>query len=325
MPGTDRLAALGLPELGFGGAAIANMYRPTSAEEAATAVHAAWDAGIRFFDTAPHYGIGLGERRLGAALADRPRDEYLLSTKVGRLLVPNPEGEGREDESFAMPATLKRQWDFSRDGVLRSFEESLERLGVDRVDVLFVHDPDAHWEQASLEAVPALVELRDQGVVRAIGVGMNQSAMLTRFVRETDVDLVLCAGRYTLLEQGALDDLLPAAEERGVGVIVGGVYNSGLTSVDRPPDDATYDYGPAPQELIDRARRIAEVCEGHGLRLPEVATVFPRRHPTVVSTLLGLRSADEVVEAIRRFATEVPDALWPDLADQGLLRREVAR
>jgi D-threo-aldose 1-dehydrogenase len=238
--------------------------------------------------------------------------------------VPNPAGEGQEDESFAMPAALRREWDFSRDGVLRSFEESLERLGLDRVDIVLIHDPDRHWEQASAEAVPALVELRDQGVVRAIGAGMNQSAMLTRFVRETDIDLVLCAGRFTLFEQNALDDLLPAAEERGVGIIAGGVYNSGLTATNRPADDAHYDYGPAPQEVIDRARRIADVCEAHGLTLPEVATVFPRRHPAVVTTLLGLRSPAEVTEALRRLGTAVPDALWADLADHGLLRRELA-
>jgi D-threo-aldose 1-dehydrogenase len=323
MSRSDRLAALGLPDLGLGGAPFANMYTTATDEDAKAAVDAAWDAGIRYFDTAPHYGLGVGERRLGAALAGRPRDEYLLSTKVGRLLVPNPEGAEQQDESFAMPATLRRQWDFSRDGVLRSFEASLERLGLDRVDIVLIHDPDQHWEQASTEAVGALVELRDQGVVRAIGAGMNQSAMLTRFVRETDIDVVLCAGRYTLLEQPALDDLLPAALEHGVAVIAAGVYNSGLTSVDRPRDDAHYDYGPAPQELIDRARRIAAVCEAHGVTLPEVATVFPRRHPAVTTTLLGLRSPAEVAEAVRRLATVVPDELWADLADQGLLRKEL--
>jgi D-threo-aldose 1-dehydrogenase len=320
----DSVAALHLTPMGLGGAPLANMYSANTDEEATAVVDAAWDAGIRYFDTAPHYGLGVGERRLGAALARYPRDEYVLSTKVGRLLVPNPEDEGREDESFAMPATLRRQWDFSRDGVLASFEASLERLGADRVDIVLIHDPDQHWEQASTEAVQALVELRDQGVIRAIGAGMNQSAMLTRFVRETDIDLVLCAGRFTLLEQPALEDLLPAALERGVGVIAGGVYNSGLTAVARPRDDAHYDYGPAPQERIDRARRIAEVCEAHGLTLPEVATVLPRRHPAVVTTLLGLRSPEEVAEAVRRMGTQVPDALWADLAEQGLLRKELA-
>ena len=320
----ERLAALNLPSLGLGGAPFANMYTTATDEDARAVVDAAWDAGIRYFDTAPHYGLGVGERRLGGALAGRPRDEYLLSTKVGRLLVPNPEGEGRTDESFAMPATLRREWDFSRDGVLASFEASLDRLGLDRVDIVLIHDPDQNWEQASTEAVQALVELRDQGVIRAIGAGMNQSAMLTRFVRETDIDVVLCAGRFTLLEQPALDDLLPAALERGVAVIAGGVYNSDLTSVDRPRDDAHYDYGPAPREMIDRARRIAAVCEAHGVTLPEVATVFPRRHPAVTTTLLGLRSPAEVAEAMRRLATTVPDALWVDLAEQGLLTKEMA-
>jgi D-threo-aldose 1-dehydrogenase len=319
----ERVAALKLPPLGLGGAPLANMYSTTTDEAATAVVDAAWDAGIRYFDTAPHYGLGLGERRLGAALAQRPRDEYLLSTKVGRLLVPNPEGEGQVDESFAVPAALRREFDFSRDGVLASFEASLERLGLDRVDLVLLHDPDQHWAQASTTGIAALVELRDQGVVRAIGVGMNQSAMLTRFVTETDIDVVLCAGRFTLLEQGALDDLLPAAEERGVAVIAAGVYNSGLLAVDRPRDDATYDYGPAPQEVIGRARRIAAVCAAHGVPLPAVATVFPRRHPAVDCTLLGLRSPAEVTEALARLATDVPHALWADLADEGLLRKEL--
>lgn len=317
---TTRTGLL-MPVFGMGTAQFGNLYRATTDEACAGAVEAAWSAGVRYYDTAPHYGLGLSERRLGAALAGRPRDEYVLSTKVGKLLVPNPAGLGtQDDEGFAVEATTKRSWDFSRDGVLRSLEGSIERLGVDRIDVVYLHDPDDHWDEASTTGFAALAELRDQGVVRAIGVGMNQSAMLARFVLETDPDLVMCAGRYTLLEQGAEDDLLPAALERGVGVVAAGVYNSGLLSRKRPPVDAQYDYSDAPRDVLDRTNRIADLCEAHGLTLPEVATVFARRHPAVVSTVLGLRSAEQVASGVDRFAVQVPEGLWQELESAGLLR-----
>lgn len=305
--------------VGLGTAPLGNLYEETTDEAARGTVDAAWDGGIRYFDTAPHYGLGLAERRLGAALSGRPRDDYVLSTKVGRLLVPAPELAGRQDEDFAVPADLRREWDFSRDGVLRSIEESLDRLGVDRLDVVYVHDPDDHWEQASTEAVPALVELRDQGVVRAVGVGMNQSEMLARFVRETDVDLVMCAGRYTLLEQGALADLMPAALENGVGVVAAAVFNSGLLASPRPGADAHYDYAPAPPEVLDKATRIADLCERHGVELPAVALAFVRAHPAVVSTVVGARGADQVVAALERGRTPVPVELWEDLRSDWLI------
>jgi D-threo-aldose 1-dehydrogenase len=321
MPQHTTRTGLALPELGLGTAPFGNLYVETTDEASAATVDAAWDAGIRYFDTAPHYGVGLAERRLGAALAGRPRDEYVLSTKVGRLLVADPDGAGaQDDQGFVVEATTKRQWDFSRDGVLRSLESSLERLGVDRVDVVYLHDPDQHWAEASTTGFAALAELRAEGVVRAIGAGMNQSAMLTRFVRETDLDLVLCAGRYTLLDQGAEDDLLPAALQHGVGVVVGGVYNSGLLSTRRPRVDARYDYATAPAEVVARANRIADVCEAHGVTLPEAATVFPRRHPAVVSTLLGLADPEQVGEGVARASTVVPDAVWTALEAERLLR-----
>jgi aryl-alcohol dehydrogenase-like predicted oxidoreductase len=184
---------------------------------------------------------------------------------------------------------------------------------------VYLHDPDEHWPQAAAEAVPALAELRDQGVIGAVGVGMNQSAMLTRFVQETDIDLVMCAGRFTLLEQGARHDLLPAALRHGVGVVVAGVYNSGLLAGDRPPADATYDYRPAPAALIDRTTRIAAVCEAHGVTLPEAALAFVRRHPAVVSTVVGVHDRAQVAETIRRAAATVPDTLWPALRAEGLI------
>ncbi|MGC4834086.1 aldo/keto reductase [Micromonospora vinacea] len=315
-----RRPQLRLTELGFGAAQGGNLYRTTTDEEFASAVDAAWEAGVRYFDTAPHYGLGLSERRLGAALRQRPRDEYVVSTKVGRLLVPSPQDAHlRDSDGFDVPATHRRVWDFSRDGVLRSIEASLDRTGLDRLDIVYLHDPDDHWQQAAHEAVPALIDLRDQGVVGAIGAGMNQSAMLARFVRETDVDVMMCAGRYTLLEQGAVADLLPAAENRGVGVVIAGVYNSGLLSRDRPPADAVYNYEQAPAALIERARRIATVCETYGVTLPQAALAFVRRHPAVVSTVVGIRNEAQAVETVRRSGIVVPEELWDDLAAAGLL------
>lgn len=315
-----RRPLVGLTALGLGAAQGGNLYHAVTDEAFAATVDAAWDGGIRYFDTAPHYGLGLSERRLGAALRTRPRDDYVVSTKVGRLLIPSPRtAHLRDPEGFDVAATHRRQWDFSRDGVRRSLEASLTRTGLDRIDIVYLHDPDRHWRQAATEAVPALTELRDQGVIGAVGAGMNQSAMLTRFVQETDIDLVLCAGRYTLLEQGALHDLLPAAQHAGVGVVIAGVYNSGLLATDRPAADATYDYRQAPAELIDRARRTAEICEAHGVTLPAAALDFVRAHPAVVATVVGLRSRAEVLQTLHRAGTDVPDALWTSLRAAGLL------
>ncbi|GIJ26777.1 oxidoreductase [Micromonospora qiuiae] len=315
-----RRPAVRLTELGFGASQGGNLHRVTTDEEFGAAVDTAWEAGVRYYDTAPHYGLGLSERRLGAALRHRPRDEYVVSTKVGRLLVPSPQdAQLRDPGGFDVPASHRRVWDFSRDGVRRSIEASLDRMGLDRIDIAYLHDPDDHWEPAATQAVPALIELRDQGVVGAIGAGMNQSAMLARFVRETDIDLVMCAGRYTLLEQGAADDLLPAAETCRVGVVIAGVYNSGLLSRDHPPDDAHYDYRQAPRELIERARRIAMVCETYGVTLPQAALAFVRRHPAVISTVVGVRSGAQMAETVRRSAAAVPEELWAALSSAGLL------
>jgi D-threo-aldose 1-dehydrogenase len=302
--------------LAFGGAPLGNLYAPIAEDVADATVDAAWEHGIRVFDTAPLYGHGLSERRLGRALRERPRAEYALSTKVGRLLAP---GAGSTD-GFVIPATHHVEWDFSADGVRRSLEASLERLGLDRVDTVLIHDPDRHYRQALEQAYPALHELRAQGVVRAIGAGMNQAAMLARFARETDMDVVLLAGRYTLLEQDALDDLLPACVERDVKVIAAGVFNSGLLARDRPAPDATYDYAPAPGELVARAHRLADVCERHGVSLPAAALAFPGRHPAVVTVLVGAREPAEVARNAELFARGVPDALWDELRAERLLR-----
>ncbi|GAA1941450.1 aldo/keto reductase [Kitasatospora viridis] len=311
-----------LTELGFGAAVIGNLYRATTDEEAAAAVAAARDHGIRYFDTAPHYGLGLSERRLGAALRERPRSEYVVSSKVGRLLVPNERPTGTDSEGFAVPDDLRRQWDFSRDGVLRSVEETLARTGLDRIDIVYVHDPDDHWRQAADEAMPALAELRDQGVVGAIGAGMNQSAMLARFLRETPADVVMLAGRYTLLDQSALDDALPAAEEFGKAVVAVGVFNSGLLSRPWPAEGMKHDYQDAPVELVERAREIARVCERHGTSLPAAAIAFPLTHPAVVNVTLGMRTPEQVRGNAELHDRPVPEALWQELAERGLIRAE---
>jgi D-threo-aldose 1-dehydrogenase len=302
-------------ELSFGGAAIGNLFTAVSDDEARAAVDAAWDGGIRTFDTAPHYGIGLSERRLGDALRHRPRDEYVLSTKVGRLLEPagtGGTGPGPDPGGFDVPATQVRRFDFSADGVRRSLEASLARLGLDRVDIALIHDPDDYGEQALREAYPALEKLRAEGVVRAIGVGMNQAELLTRFVTETDIDVVLAAGRYTLLDRSAADTLLPAAQRRGVSVIAAGVFNSGLLA--RPEAGATYDYQAAPDSLIDRARRLEQACARFGVPLRAAAARFPLTHPAVASVLIGARSAAEVNDAVRLRTLDLPPALWLALA-----------
>ncbi|MGW0497343.1 aldo/keto reductase [Streptomyces sp. NPDC003007] len=310
--------AVEVTDLSFGAAAIGNLYTAIDDGEARAAVDAAWEAGIRAFDTAPHYGLGLSEQRLGAALRSRPRDEYVVSTKVGRLLDPIPDPVGDDlANGFAVPATSRRRWDFSADGVRRSLEESLTRLGLDRIDIVYLHDPDDHMDQALREALPELSRLRAEGVVGAIGAGMNQSAPLARFVREADIDVVLLAGRYTLLDQCALDDLLPAAVERDVSVVIGGVFNSGLLAQPRP--DAKFDYKQVPPDILDRALRIRAVCDDHDTPLRAAALRFPFGHPAVASVLIGSRTAAQVDDAAAMARRSLPDALWQQLRSEHLL------
>jgi len=311
---TRPLRGLAVTELGFGGASLGNLYRATSDAEARRAVDAAWDAGVRYFDTAPHYGLGLSERRLGTLLAGRPRAGYLLSTKVGRLLEPNPAPTGSDLASggFAVADDLVRRFDFSRDGVLRSLESSLRRLGVDRIDIVYVHDPDEHVGQAIDEALPALADLRDQGVIGAVGVGMNQWRAPLRMVRETDLDVVMLAGRWTLLDRSGAP-LLAACAERGVAVIAAAPFNSGLLARDRPAPGGRFDYGQAPAAVLGRAEALADCCQRHGTRLPAAALQFPLRHPAVVSVVAGMRTAEEVDAAARLLAAPVPEPAWPEL------------
>jgi D-threo-aldose 1-dehydrogenase len=307
-----RQAGIEVTELGFGAASLGNLSRPTSGREAAAAVAAAHRAGIRYFDTAPHYGLGLSERRLGEALAGLP--DVVLSTKVGRLLEPNPRPTGSDLAAggFDVPDDLVRRFDFSRDGVMRSFEASLARLRVDRVDVVYLHDPDDHADEAVRAGAPALIELRDQGVIGAVGVGMNQWEVPLRLVRETDIDVVMLAGRWTLLDRTG-EPLLDACVERDVAVVAAAPYNSGLLASPRPPQGATFDYRQAGPEVLRRAHAMADACERHGVQLPEAALQFPLRHPAVVSVVPGLRNQEQVIESVRRLGAPLPDALWAEL------------
>jgi D-threo-aldose 1-dehydrogenase len=266
---------------------------------------------VRYFDTAPHYGLGLSEERLGAALAARPRDQFTVSTKVGRLLQPNPAPTGSDLAAggFAVPDTLVRTPDYSRDGVLRSLEASLKRLRLDRVDIVYVHDPDHHMDQAIHQALPALVELRDQGVVGAIGAGMNTVAPLARIVAEADVDVIMVAGRWTLLDRSA-EPLLNACVTRDVSVLAAAPFNSGLLAHPWPPDGAYFDYGPAPMPVLDRARDLARACAAHGTTLPHAAIQFPLRQPAVASVVTGVRTSAQARSAVDWSTADLSKDLW---------------
>lgn len=317
---------LALTELGFGAATLGNLYTAVTDAGARAAVDAAWDAGIRFFDVAPHYGLGLAERRLGAALAGRARSELVLSSKVGRLL--DDTGEVRRDDEgagiFDLASSLRRRLDYSGDGVRRSISDSLDRLGTDHLDIAFVHDPPVgSEEQVAAETLPALCALRDGGELDAVGVGLNDWAQAAWFVEHTDLDVVLLAGRYTLLEQESLAGLLDLCGTRGVGVVVGAPFNSGLLAEDDPPADARWNYQPAPAAVLDRARALAAVCRDAGVRLPAAALQFPLGHPAVVSVLAGMRSAAEVTTDAALIGAPLPAALWAALRSAGLLGPDV--
>ena len=306
---------LELPPLGFGAAQLGNLYRVTTDEEAAGAIAAAWEGGIRYFDTAPHYGLGTSERRLGALLAQYPREEYLLSTKVGRLLRPGPGTGDDTANAFAVPDHHVREWDFSEAGVRRSHEESLERLGLDRADILLAHDPEeGPTEQAFAEGLPALARMREEGLARAVGVGSKDARLLTRAVRTGLLDLVMLSGRYTLLEQAGARELLAECEARGVGVIAVSVFNSGLLARHQVPEDATYEYAQAPRALLERARELADLAEHHGVTLPDLAVQYPLRHPAVRSVALGMRTAAQVSSNVARMSAPIPEAAWEDVA-----------
>ena len=322
---------LSVTKLGFGGASIGGLFTAVSDEDARGVVRRAWDIGIRYFDTAPLYGYGASERRIGDELRAEPRDSFVLSTKVGRLVrspaqiqpddeIDHQRFDGRDDAFYAGVGPDRLVFDYSADGVRRSIEESLERLNLERIDIALIHDPDDHWQAALEGAWPGLARLRDEGVIRAIGAGMNQTTMLTRFVRETDIDVVLLAGRYTILEQGALDDLLPACAERSVGVLIAGVMNSGVLA--DPAGQARFNYTPAPPDVVERARRIAEVCARWEVPLRAAAIQFPMAHPAATSLVAGVRTVAHLDEYPAFAAVPIPAGLWDELREQGLVRSD---
>lgn len=304
--------------LGLGTAPLAGLYRAVDDAEAMAALQRSWELGIRFFDTAPLYGFGLAEQRVGRVLRERPRAEFTLATKVGRLLRAGVPPEPGQDFHAAPP--LNPVFDFSYDGVMRSVEESRRRIGIERLDILHIHDPDDHYDQAIDGAYRALAELRSDGIIGAVGAGMNQAEMLTRFALEGEFDCFLLAGRYTLLDQVALRELLPTCLERGVAIIAAGVFNSGILSEPKP--GARYNYRPAPPELLERARRVQAICERHGVPLRAAAVQFPLGHPAVQTVVVGCRSAGQVDDTVRMFEVEVPAALWEELKHERLLPEE---
>ncbi|MFS2279630.1 aldo/keto reductase [Microbacterium sp. OR21] len=314
---------LEIPALGYGAANVGNLFRELSDDEAWAVLEAAWDAGIRYFDTAPHYGLGLSERRLGAFLQTKPRDEFVLSTKAGRLLRPNPAHQpGGLDTAndFHVPDDLHRVWDFTEAGIRASIAESQERLGIERIDLLYLHDPERHdLELALEEAFPALEAIRAEGVVTTIGVGSMLSDALARSVLEADLDLIMVAGRYTLLEQPAAVDVLPACAERGTGIVAASVFNSGLLAQSEPRRDGRYEYGQLPEDLWQRLVRIAAVCAAHDVPLPAAAIQFPLRSDVVRSVVVGGSRPAQLRQNAEYAALEIPAQLWADLADEGLI------
>jgi D-threo-aldose 1-dehydrogenase len=298
-------SSLRVTRLSLGGAPYARL--PESTGEATTReiVHRAYEFGLRFFDTAPLYGAGKSERWLGAALRDLPRDEIVVATKVGRLI--RPDTTGKPIATF----------NFSYDGVMRSLEESLERLGLDRVDVLHIHDPDKQYDEALSGAYKALDKLRSDGTIGAVGAGMNQQEMPARFAREANFNCFLLAGRYSLLDQVGLKDLLPICAEKGIGIIIGGVYNSGILA--NPVAGATFNYQAAPAEWLEKAQRLQTVCNRHNTPMMAAAIQFPLAHPAVSTVLTGVQAVSELEENVRMLQHPIPAALWQDLKSEGLL------
>jgi len=319
---------LRVTRLGFGAAPIGGLYEAVTDDDARATVERAWELGIRTFDVAPLYGYGAAERRLGAVLAGRPRSEFVLSTKVGRLVrrvdeigptddVDPQAIDGREDAYYVGTGPVRMVFDYSADGVRRSIEESLARLGLDRIDIALIHDPDRHWAAAIGEAFPALARMREEGMIRAIGAGMNQSAMLARFAREGDFDVFLLAGRYTLLDQEALEELLPRCVERGIAILAGGAMNSGILA--DPRAGGRFNYRPAPPAVVERARRLAEACARHDVPLRAAAAQFPLAHPAIASLIAGVRRIGHLDEYPELLRHPIPAALWDDLRAEGLI------
>lgn len=288
----------------LGCAPLGNLYTPIDDDDATATIDTAWEAGIRTFDTAPLYGHGLSERRLGRALAPRPRSEFTVCTKVGRVLTPGTD----TTTIFADVPPLRPTFDFSRDGIRRSVEDSLHRLGLDFIDVVHVHDPDDHLDAAIEHAFPTLAALVDEGVIGAIGLGTNTPEVADRVLAEVEIDRLLLAGRVTLLDRSGLDTVVPTAAALGVQVFAAGVFNSGVLA--DPVPGAHFDYEPAPEAVVERARRIHEVASEHGASAIAAAVQFPFRFAGITSVVLGARSPDEVADDVAAATSPLPEALW---------------
>jgi D-threo-aldose 1-dehydrogenase len=323
-------AAIPFTTLGFGSAPLGNLFRAVTDKDATATLDAAWAAGIRYYDTAPLYGLGLAETRLNAFLRGKKRSDYVISTKVGRLLhVCRPDERTAIGKFFATPSR-KEQYDYSYDGIMRSLEFSLERLGLDAIDVLLVHDIDVftHKSEAARDVhvktllssgYKALIKLREDGAVKAIGAGINEWQVAETLTRAGNFDLFLLAGRYTLLEQESpLNSFLPLCEERGIGIILGGPYNSGILATGAIRG-ATYDYDPAPKHIMERVRRIEAVCRRHKVKLPQAALQFPLTHPCVVSVIPGAVTPQQVRLNVATMGAKLPKGLWKDLKAEGLV------
>ena len=325
--------ALHFTELGFGTAPIGGLYRPVSADDAHATMTAAWDAGVRYYDTAPLYGLGQAETRLNRLLQDRPRADYIVSSKIGRTLRNCGPDEVHEGigKWFNVPARIG-VYDYSYDGTMRSLEFTLERTGLDRIDVVYVHDLDVwtHGSAAVMQAYrdtfmaggyKALINLRDQGVIRAIGGGMNEWESAQWMAERGDFDIFLLAGRYTLLEQQALTSFLPLCQQRGIGIVVGGPYNSGILATG-PKPGAFYNYDPAPPAILEKVRQIEAICTTHNTRMVDAAFQFPLLHPAVLSIIPGAQTPSEVHANARAAAATIPATLWSDLKSAGLMRQD---
>ena len=332
---TPSGAVINLTELGFGSAPLGNLFAPVPETQATATLDAAWDGGIRYFDTAPLYGLGLSESRLNAFLRGKPRADYVVSTKVGRLLKVAPPDKRTGIGKFFDTPSRKEVFDYSYDGVFRSLEDSLERLGLDHVDILLVHDIDVftHGSAAVRDhhietlmkrgsgGYDALIKLRDQKVVKAIGAGVNEQAACQTLAERGDFDMFLLAGRYTLLEQEPLAALLPLCEKRGIGIILGGAYNSGILATGAKPG-ALYQYDPAPPDILERVSRIEKVCAANGVKLVEAALRFPLMHKAVVTVIPGASKPEEVLRNSQTLAANIPAKLWADLKAAGLMRQD---
>lgn len=312
--------SLQVTRMGLGGAPLGGLFTDVQGESAIATIKRALELGINFFDTAPLYGHGKSEMRMGEGLAGTAADSRVLATKVGRVLEPVEPGSLEKDE-FDNPAPFKPVFDFSFEGTMRSFNESLKRLQVDRVDILHIHDPDDHYDEAIKGAYPALDQLRREGRIKAVGAGMNQAEMPARFAREGNFDCFLLAGRYSLIDHTGLEDLLPLCVEKQISIIIGGPYNSGILATGAVPG-AKFNYADAPPEIMEKVRKVQDVCARHQVPMKAAALQFPLAHPAVASVIPGARSVAELEENFRLISHPIPGDFWADLRSKGLLPEE---